>query len=216
MPVIIPSILVNNKEAFIGCYTGLKQSVDMIQLDIADGEFAPNKTWGNPQDIATHTKTKVELHLMVQNPLAEMKKWSSVDQIKRVLIHIESLGNLNGATNFAKEKGWELGLVLNPDTEILRIEPFVEHATVIMFMGVYPGFQGQTFIPNTCTRVRKAKQHYPDKKISVDGGVNKETIPSLMRSGVDIICPGSAIFGNTKTPAENVLDLKTYMANISI
>ncbi|MBH41798.1 MAG: hypothetical protein CL685_03725 [Candidatus Magasanikbacteria bacterium] len=205
---IIPSILVPDKKTFLTNYTGLGDSVSMIQLDIADGKFVPNATWADPKTVSDTVKTNVELHLMVNDPVAEMKKWVYVRQVTRVLIHVESPHEVAETIRKAKQINWEIGLVLNPNTPTSVLHDFLDDIDLVMFMGVYPGFQGQEFIPETCDRITQTKAKGITLPISVDGGVNEKTIPALVQSGVDIICPGSAVFGNDKTPAENILALQ--------
>jgi len=209
---IIPSILVPDKKTFLTNYTGLGDSVSMIQLDIADGNFVPNTTWADPKTIFNAVTTDIELHLMVNDPVAEMKKWFFVPHVKRVLVHFEGPHDIAETIQKAKQTEWEVGLVLNPNTPTSVLGDFVNDIDLIMFMGVYPGFQGQEFVPETCDRIAQTKAKGITQPISVDGGVNEKTIPALVQAGVDIICPGSAVFGNDKTPAENVLTLRQLVA----
>jgi len=209
---IIPSILVPDKKTFLTNYTGLGNSVSMIQLDIADGKFVPNTTWADPKTVSDTVKTDVELHLMVNDPVAEMEKWFFVPRIKRVLVHFEGPHDIAETIQKAKQTEWEVGLVLNPNTPTSVLHDFLDDIDLIMFMGVYPGFQGQEFVPETCDRIAQTKAKGITQPISVDGGVNEKTIPALVQAGVDIICPGSAVFGNDKTPAENVLTLQQLVA----
>ena len=209
---IIPSILVPDKKTFLTNYTGLGNSVSMIQLDIADGKFVPNTTWADPKTIFNAVTTDIELHLMVNDPVAEMKKWFFVPHVKRVLVHFEGPHDIAETIQKAKQTEWEVGLVLNPNTPTSVLGDFVNDIDLIMFMGVYPGFQGQEFVPETCDRIAQTKAKGITQPISVDGGVNEKTIPALVQAGVDIICPGSAVFGNDKTPAENVLTLRQLVA----
>jgi ribulose-phosphate 3-epimerase len=152
---------------------------------------------------------------MVNDPIAEMEKWFFVPHVKRVLVHFEGPHDIAETIQKAKQTEWEVGLVLNPGTPTTVIGDFVNDIDLIMFMGVYPGFQGQEFIPETCNRIAETKAKGIAQPISVDGGVNEKTIPTLIKAGVDIICPGSAVFGNDKTPAENVLALQRLIAEVS-
>ena len=216
MTSIIPSILVPDKKTFLTNYTGLGDSVSMIQLDIADGKFVQNTTWADPNTIFNAVTTDIELHLMVNDPIAEMKKWFFVPHVKRVLVHFEGPHDIAETIQKAKQTEWEVGLVLNPSTPTSVLGDFLNDINLIMFMGVYPGFQGQEFIPETCDRIAETKAKGITQPISVDGGVNVKTIPALVQAGVDIICPGSAVFGNDKTPAENVLALQQLIIEVSV
>ena len=128
---IIPSILVQSKQEFITQINAIQDVLDMVQLDIADGKFVPNTTWADPEVVGKNTNIDIELHLMVKNPLQELTRWTSVEQIKRVLIHYESLNKQSpleggrGVLSFAREQSWQIGLVLNPDTPTKAIEPYL-------------------------------------------------------------------------------------------
>lgn len=205
---IIPSILVQSEQQFLDQVRGLHNSVDAIQLDIADGEFVPNATWANPETIKK-TKQKVELHLMVQKPLEEIKKWIGNPAIYRVFVHYESsVGHLTEILAEIHAAGWQAGIVLNPETPVAAIEPNFSAVDVIMFMGVHPGFQGQELLSGTLQRVQELKRKKTNHIVELDGGVNEETLPDIIKSGVDAICPGNAIFGNDRSPEENVKRMK--------
>ncbi|OGH77708.1 MAG: hypothetical protein A3G08_01015 [Candidatus Magasanikbacteria bacterium RIFCSPLOWO2_12_FULL_47_9b] len=209
---IIPSLLVQSEQEFLKQYRGLKKSVSQIQLDIADGVFVPNATWGNPEVIKKKVDMRVELHLMVKEPLNELKKWQSVEQVVRILVHYECMDNLKDIFPTLHAYGWDISIVLNPDTPIAALDPYLPEIKGVMFMGVYPGFQGQKFISETINRVRQFKEKKTNHVVELDGGVNMETLPDIVKSGVDVICPGSAIFGNERSPEENVKRMKTIIS----
>jgi len=213
MPIqIIPSILVKSAEEFKAQVSGLENSVSMIQLDIADGIFVPNTTWADPEVVKNNCNLNIELHLMVADPLEEIKKWAGVEQIGRVLIHYESLPGtveqkdnlISDAINFSNENDLEVGLVLNPETDYELIEKHLEKIQSVMFMGVIPGKQGQGLIPEVLEKITNFTIDYPDMFTEIDGAVNEETLPTIIKTGVKAICPGSAIFGNDRSPRENV------------
>ncbi|MBI4427254.1 MAG: hypothetical protein HY569_02125 [Candidatus Magasanikbacteria bacterium] len=215
---IIPSVLVQTEEQFLQQMKGLGDSVKQIQLDIADGKFVPNVTWANPTVVKKLRKLNVELHLMVADPLAELKKWIGVKQVKRVLFHYESQGchperpegaegSLSKIINFAKKNNWQVGIVLNPDTPISAIEPFLNQLDAVMFMGVHPGFQGQSLIKEVLTKITKFTTKYPKIFTEIDGAVNESNLPDIVKTGVNAICPGSATFKVGK-PVDNIKQMK--------
>lgn len=204
MTQIIPSILIKTKQDFINQIHAIENSVTMAQFDIADGEFVPNTTWSDPEIVGKESKIDIELHLMVSDPLEEIKKWTKIKPVKRVLVHYESTEDLDIVIEEIKNNNWQAGIVLNPSTAIKNVKPYLNKIKSVMFMGVVPGFQGQKFIPETLDRIRELKQLKPEIFVEVDGGVNLETIPDIVRAGADAICPGSAVFGNELTPAENI------------
>jgi len=177
----------------------------MIQLDIADGKFVPDETWADPTVVDEKLNIDCELHLMVVDPLEEIRIWEEVQQVKRVLIHYKSdPENIADIISQAHSYNWEVGLVLNPDTPVSVVDDLIEEIDSLMFMGVVPGKQGQRFIPETIARIKEVRAKFPTLYIELDGGVNEDTLPDIVRSGVNAVCPGSAIFGNDTAPAENV------------
>lgn len=204
MTEIIPSILVRSEEEFVTQLTAVQGVLKMIQLDIADGAFVPNKTWANPRVVEEQVKIDVELHLMVAHPLAEMERWTATEQIKRVFVHFEAVKKLDEVLATIHEYGWDTGVVLNPETPHDVIDEYLSDIDAVLFMGVNPGFQKQQLIPDVLEKMAEFKSLYPDHFISIDGGVNEETLPDIIMAGADAICPGSAIFGNERTPIENI------------
>jgi len=203
---IIPSMLTQTRDEFFEQLNAVQGSVDMIQIDIADGLFVPNMTWSNPEEIGMYLIIDCELHLMVENPLEEIEKWEDVDQVKRVYFHFDAVGpdESENILKVIQANNWQAGIVLNPDTPIEMIEPLLPLIDAVMFMGVHPGFQGQDYIPETTKRMRDFKSRYKKTFVALDGAVNMQTLPDIITSRIDAICPGSAIFRNEKTPANNV------------
>lgn len=200
--------MVQTEEQFLQQMKGLGDSVKQIQLDIADGKFVPNVTWANPAVIKKMRKLNVELHLMVADPIAELKRWVGIKQIKRVLFHYESAADTK--KTIEKIKGmnaWQVGIVLNPDTPVSAIEPYLNQLDAVMFMGVHPGFQGQSLIKEVLSKITKFTATYPKIFTELDGAVNESNLPEIVKTGVNAICPGSATFGAGK-PAENIQKMR--------
>jgi ribulose-phosphate 3-epimerase len=213
---IIPSILVPDEHTFLAWSRAVEEVLPMIQLDIADGQFVPNETWADPNVVDEHLQIDCELHLMVRDPLKEVRLWEDVQQIKRVLVHYES--NPENITEILAQihsYGWEVGLVLNPDTPVDVVDDLVEEIDSLMLMGVIPGKQGQKFIPKTIARIKEARERFPNLYIELDGAVNEETLPDIVATGVHAICPGSSIFGNDRTPAENVKLMRDMISTLT-
>lgn len=212
---IIPSILVSDEKTFIKQIKDVQESVDSIQLDIADGKFVPSKTWANPNVVEKYTKINVELHLMVADPIREMDKWTATEVVKRVLFHYEAVNNHREIINKIKNQGWEAGMVINPDTDVDLIEPYLAELESVIFMGVHPGKQGQGLIPEVLEKMIKFDSLYPGTFTEIDGGVNENTLPAIIKTGVKAICPGSAIFGNEQTPTKNINHLKSIINKLT-
>lgn len=211
---IIPSILVSSEEEFLKQINGVQNILDQVQLDIADGEFVPNKIGVTPEVVEQNCNIDVELHLMVENPLLELQKWTAVENINRVLIHLESK-NVAEAIKFAKDNDWQVSLVLNPETELISLEKYLTEIDSVTFMGVTPGKQRQELILETLEKIKEFTFHHPTMFTELDGGASEENLPKIIESGVKAICPGSAIFGNSLTPAENVTRLKEFINTLT-
>lgn len=220
---IIPAILVQSEEEFRKQAEAIRGLVDLVQLDIADGQFIPNVTWADPKVVAKYKDIKFELHLMVSNPEEEIKRWQNCKNVIRFIIHIETMKNNLQSSIFpsarAQDAGFlqsqELGLALNPETDISTLLPYIKQINHVLFMGVNPGWQGQKFIPEVLQKIKSFKTEYPDKHVSIDGAVNGETIPEIIKSGVDSVCIGSAIFGNNQTPKENLEKFKNIIKELT-
>ncbi|MFB6225836.1 MAG: ribulose-phosphate 3-epimerase [Candidatus Paceibacteria bacterium] len=204
---IIPSLLVDSREEFLQQIRASQEYIDMIQLDIADGNFVPNETWADPNVVKENVDIDIELHLMVEDPLKEIERWVPVPQVKRVLFHYESDVNIKEMIIELHKHSWHAGLVLNPDTEIEVVDEFEDDLEDVMFMGVEPGFQGQDLIPEVLDKIDEFTDKYPECFTQIDGSVNKKTIKDIVNTGVNAVCPGSAIFGNKKKPKENIEEM---------
>lgn len=209
---IIPSILVSSEEEFKHNISGLGQSVSMIQLDIADGIFVDNTTWADPAVVQKNVQTDIELHLMVQNPLDELQRWQGVHQVKRVHIHFESIEAVDTTIAEIREAGYEVGIALKPETPIEVLEPYINEIDAVLFLSVHPGKQGQPFLPEVLEKIQSFRKKGWNHFVEIDGGVNETTLSQIMKSGVDAVCPGSAIFKHGN-PAENIQKMETFLEN---
>ncbi|MFA7314952.1 MAG: hypothetical protein WC025_03435 [Candidatus Magasanikbacteria bacterium] len=213
--LIIPSILVKTSKKLQKQLQSINQSVDRVQIDIADGIFVNNKTISDPETVAKYCKIEVELHLMVSQPLKELAKWQKVEQIQKVLIHFESVKNLHDIFPTLHAYGWEIGIVLNPETDAKVLDEYINEIKGVMFMGVNPGKQGQKLLPKVLTNIRKFKTKYPKMFVELDGGINKNNLEKIIASGTDAICPGSAIFSNENKPADNIKQLEKIINSLN-
>lgn len=213
---IIPSLLTKSEQEFASQYRAIQNSVSCVHIDIADGEFVPNKTWADPAIIKDLVGISVELHLMVADPLEELVRWRHVSQIERALLHYETIADcVPEALTAIEGYCWQKSLVLNPGTPIDVIYPYADRLFGVMFMGINPGFQGQTFMPAVLKKISALKKKHPHLFLEIDGGVNEATLPGIIATGVDAVCPGSAIFKNTRTPAENVTRMHSLIARLT-
>lgn len=168
--------------------------IDMLHLDIMDGHFVPNLSFGTSILKAIKKITNIPLvsHLMVIKP-EEVIPYFIQDSFM-VLFHIEATQDPKRCISIIKENGKEPGIAINPDTPISRIEEFVPEISELLLMSVFPGFGGQSFIPKTLERLKMVKEKYPNLLVAIDGGVNPEISKELKKVGLDIAVAGTAIF----------------------
>jgi len=174
---------------------------DILHLDVMDGHFVPNLTFGLPiiKQIKEIAKIPIDVHLMVTNPdqyLSKLGKWN----IDYVSFHQEAENHIHRQLNVLKKHGSKAGIAINPATPIETIFPVVEEMDFVLIMSVNPGFGGQSFIPVVYDKIKKlrnfANNINPGLEIEVDGGVNNLIAPKLISNGTNILVAGSYIFGS--------------------
>ncbi len=193
---IIPAILTDHKQELREQLERLSGLTDWLSIDIADGVFVDSVTL-TPADLAEfNIPFKLELHLMVNNPQSYFLACNKLGA-KRVIFHVEADGDVRQLLGQIKLYDFEVGLALNPHTELKAVAPFVEEVDAILLLAVWPGRQGQEFIPETIERIKRLKVIAPHVKIEVDGGVNRNNIKEVAAAGADILIVGSAIVGQS-------------------
>jgi len=191
---IIPAILAQTKEDFVGKVTEIFSDIEMIQIDVMDGKFVPHTTWGSPDEILElHLPVLFEVHLMVENPEDVVADWVRVGA-HRVIFHIEATKNPGAAIEKIRPLGREVGIAVNPATPIAALSEWLNLIDYCLVMGVTPGASGQKFQPKALQKIRELKKIRPGLKIGVDGGVDFETAKEIAAAGADAINAASAIF----------------------
>lgn len=182
--------------------------VDLIHLDIMDGTFVPNISFGPSIVAAVRQATTLELdvHLMVDQPeryVADFAK-AGADYIT---VHVEATRHPHRAVQLIKELGKKAGLVLNPGTPLSALEPMLTDIDMALLMSVNPGFGGQSYIPSTTPRLQKLREMRdaanPNCLLEIDGGVKANNIAMIGEAGADIVVVGSAIYN--QNPIEDNL-----------
>jgi len=170
-----------------------------VEIDIADGVFAANQTWGQPADFEqSDLPPAIALHLMVGRPMDYLRAWKG--RFKRAVIHIESNFDLEELIPLSQDQDFEIMWGLRPETGIERVEPFLNLGLakrMVQLLSVPPGPSGQPMNPGTLTKIRVLKQTHPDVIIEIDGGVNLETAKLVKGAGADIIVSSSFIFNSS-------------------
>ena len=189
-----------------------KSNADWFHLDVMDGVFVPNITFGSPVlDIfKNYAKKPLDIHLMIVNPENYIDKFSSYNP-DTITFHIEAVKDISAILNKIKNLNIKAGLAINPDTPIKHLEPYINEIDMVCLMGVFPGFSGQKLINKTNSRLRDLKNLIESKKskvlIQIDGGVDLSNVKELSRLGADILVSGSCIF-KSKNPSKIIDSLK--------
>lgn len=184
--------------------------IRLLQIDIADGVFVPNITRSRAEDIAGYASSLTyEIHLMVLEPSRILKEWLALSSLRRIIIHKEACrdGELAECAGFVHESEKKFGVALNPDTPLTAITGDLANIDMILFMGVVPGFAGQSFKKEVLEKIRALRSHAPTLPISVDGGVNLETAPQIVDAGATHLCVGSYLW-KQKNVGEAIVKLK--------
>ncbi len=202
MKMIIPAILVDTTEKLLACIKRIETELpnaEHIHIDIMDGHFVETKSMIDPTVLRQASSLpNIELHLMVKDPIAYMRAWQEVDTVFRVLVHHESPGDPQHLVNFARKIGWDVGVVLNPETPLQDAEKYLTKIDVLQFMIVHPGVQGAPFVSEVISKIENFTANIPTCEYSqkpvvcsVDGHVAPETIKKLDKAGADIFNVGS-------------------------
>lgn len=178
-----------------------KAGADMIHVDVMDGHFVPNLTVGPPivEALRAVTQLPLDVHLMITNPDGFIDDFVQAGA-DIITVHVETCPHLHRTIQSIRERGVKPGVTLNPATPLEQTEEILSEVALLLIMSVNPGFGGQTFIPSSLQRIRKARalieQTGSQALIEVDGGIKVENAQDIIKAGADILVAGSAIFGS--------------------
>tara|TARA_B100000925_G_C21828323_1_gene396007 strand:+ start:58 stop:708 length:651 start_codon:yes stop_codon:yes gene_type:complete len=189
-----------------------ESKADWIHVDVMDGHFVPNLTFGMPiiDSINSISKKPLDIHLMISKPeryIHDFLKYNT----KVLTVHLEASKHLHRTIQEIKSHGIMAGVAINPHTDVNHLNEIISDIDVVCLMSVNPGFSGQNFIHNSINKVKKLKNNILSKesncKIQVDGGVNAENAKELVKNGADILVAGNFIF-KSENPKKNIISLK--------
>ncbi|MBD3204282.1 ribulose-phosphate 3-epimerase [Candidatus Woesearchaeota archaeon] len=173
---------------------------EMLHIDVMDGHFVPNITFGTVvvRSIRKITDLEFDVHLMITNPEKYIEEFAKAGS-DIICVHAEVDHSILKLIKLIKKYGKKAGVSLNPDTDLDLILPYLRDLDMVMIMSVFPGFSGQNFMPKVLDKVKtlvKARKIHKAKnlEIEIDGGINKDTAKSARDAGVDILAAGSYIF----------------------
>lgn len=215
--IIAPSLLASD-------FANLQRDIEMVNqseadwfhLDIMDGVFVPNISFGMPvvKAIAKHAKKTLDTHLMIVDPDRYIKTFADLG-VHNLTVHYEACPHLHRTLQAIKAEGMKAGVALNPHTAIHLLDDIIHDVDIVNLMSVNPGFGGQSFIENTFKKVVELKnlieQKNPNALIEIDGGVNANNAKKLVDAGVDILVAGNFVFSSAD-PSQTIKDLKEEIA----
>ncbi|GAA4036640.1 ribulose-phosphate 3-epimerase [Flavobacterium cheonhonense] len=215
--LIAPSVLAAD-------FANLQRDIEMINtseadwfhIDIMDGVFVPNISFGMPvlQAITKHAKKTIDVHLMIVDPDRYIKTFAALGA-NILTVHYEACTHLHRTLQAIKAEGMKAGVALNPHTNVSLLEDVIKDIDLVCVMSVNPGFGGQSYIENTYSKVEKLKELIIRKGastlIEIDGGVTDKNAKQLVQAGADVLVAGSYVFG-AQNPTQTIADLKKTTA----
>ncbi|MEM4348326.1 MAG: hypothetical protein QXN37_02030 [Candidatus Anstonellaceae archaeon] len=200
---IVPAILSKTKEDFQDKLKRVQSFVDMVQVDVMDGVFVPNKTL-EPEFFPNFPKgMKVEYHLMVNSPLEYVKRIGHKKAIYE--LHVEALTDINKAIKEVRGMGGDVALAISPDTPSSTVEPYLDQITHVLVMTVYPGFSGQKYLQTMEDKIMRLARL--GAIVEIDGGVEVGVVKRAAAAGATMFAAASAIFskGDVKRAIDELM-----------
>jgi ribulose-phosphate 3-epimerase len=200
MKIIAPSMLSCDFGKLVDEIEMVNQSeAGWFHLDIMDGVFVPNISFGTPilEVFKKYATKHLDAHLMIINPENYIEKFASLGA-KTITVHYEACDNLINTINQIKKLDVKAGIAINPDTAVSSLESIISEIDLVCLMSVFPGFSGQKFIPETFVKLEKLRQiitkNHSKAMIQIDGGVDLDNAKKLVSLGADILVAGSFVF----------------------
>lgn len=205
---ITPSILAADLSHLQEEVDSITDAADWIQVDVMDGHFVGNLSFGAPVIKNLRSSLPLDIHLMVSNPADRIQEFLDLD-VANITFHAEAVSETKDRKDLIaqiRKGGAQAGIAINPETPIDKIGDVLEEVDLLLVMSVHPGFGGQEFIEHVLGQVQTARSVRPDLMIQMDGGINNTTAPKCIKAGANNLVSGSFIFGSkNRTMAINSL-----------
>lgn len=199
---IAPSVLSADFGRFNEEIVSIEQYADMVHVDIMDGHFVPNITFGAPVVEKLRTKLPIDVHLMIENPERYLEDFAKAVEKAHgrrddcyLTVHIETCPHLHLVLQQIRVLGMLPAIALNPATPLSLLEPVLDDCAMVLLMTVNPGFGGQAFIESVVPKIAALRKMRPNLDIQVDGGVSDKTAATVINAGATVLVAGSYIFG---------------------
>jgi ribulose-phosphate 3-epimerase len=189
---LVPAILTDKRKDLVAMVNECAKFCSYVQVDVMDGKFVPSSSVSIEDLSGVKLPGKSEAHLMVEEPLLWVDAFKTAGA-SRIIYHFEIESDHFKTIEAIKKKKLEVGLAINPSTQVKDFSFLVDRIDSVLFMSVIPGFYGSKFIPEVLDKVKEFKKIYPNKCAGIDGGVKADNVTLVAQSGVDYICVGSAI-----------------------
>ena len=211
--IVSPSLLAAN---FLNLHDDIEMinnsEADWLHMDIMDGVFVPNISFGFPvlEAVSKICRKPLDVHFMIVKPERYIQQTAKTGAMM-MNVHYEACTHLHRTVQEIHDAGMKAGVTLNPSSPVCMLEDIIQDVDMVLLMSVNPGFGGQKFIENTISKVKRLKsmivQSGSHALIEVDGGVQAETAPRLVEAGVDVLVSGSYVF-KAKDPYQTIRELK--------
>jgi ribulose-phosphate 3-epimerase len=207
--LIAPSILSADLGHLQNDVASIENAADWLQVDVMDGHFVPNLSFGAPVVKCIQTKLPLDIHLMVSNPADRIEEFLALN-VSHITFHAEAVTDSEerrALISGIHEEGATAGIALKPATPVSDINDVIDDIDLVLIMSVEPGFGGQAFMPEVLEKVKEIRAAHPNLMIQMDGGINAETAKQCIEAGANNLVAGSFVF-KAKNREETIRSLR--------